>query len=420
LAARSTAFLPAEAAEKCARLRDLVDPLQYPHVTDCCVTGQADSMVRAPRFRLIQITRLQAFLLTVILLGQARAEGIRFDNLQIPAVISTSRGSHTFELEGLVVRPDDGQPHPLALLNHGSPRDPERRPKMSPYGMWAQAAALARRGWVAVAFMRRGYGHSQGQWLHASGPCANRDYARVGLDEADDIAAVAKFMSGQNYVSKGKWISVGGSVGGFATLALASNGPPDLVAAITFAPGRGSSAPDKVCGEDNLVAAFAQYGRTARVPVLWVSSENDHFFGPKLTARFADAFSNAGGRVDFVGVPPFDDDGHLLFGTRGAAIWSPILDKFLAAHELVLRDRTIDVSMPDVSAPASLNSRGREAFEAYLESGPNKAFVVGGSHFGWTTGRRSADEAVEDALGRCRPDPGDQCRVVNINDKPAE
>jgi hypothetical protein len=80
----------------------------------------------------------------------------------------------------------------------------------------------------------------------------------------------------------------------------------------------------------------------------------------------------------------------------------------------------IDVSIPDVPAPESLNSNGREAFKSYLERGPNKAFVVGGSHFGWTTGRRSADEAVEDALGRCRPDPGDQCRVVNINDKPAE
>jgi dienelactone hydrolase len=377
-------------------------------------------MVRSPRFGLIQITRMQAFVLAVMLFGQARADAIRFDNLQIPAVIPTSQGSRTFELEGLVVRPDDGQQHPLALLNHGSPRDPGRRPKMSPYGMWTQAVAFARRGWVAVAFMRRGYGHSQGQWSHASGPCADRDYAALGLDEADDIAAVAKFMFGQNYVSKGKWISVGGSAGGFATLALASNEPPELAAAITFAPGRGSSAPDRVCGEDNLVAAFAQYGRTARVPVLWVSSENDHFFGPNLTARFADAFSNAGGHIDFVGVPPFGDDGHLLFGTRGAAIWSPITDKFLAAHGLVLRDRIIDVPMPDVPAPESLNTRGREAFKAYLESGPNKAFVVGGPHFGWTTGWRSVDEAVEDALGRCRPDPGDQCRVVNVNDKPAE
>ena len=46
------------------------------------------------------------------------------------------------------------------------------------------------------------------------------------------------------------------------------------------------------------------------MPVLWVSADNDHFFGPQLTARFADAFSKAGGHVDFVGVPPFGDDGH--------------------------------------------------------------------------------------------------------------
>lgn len=68
----------------------------------------------------------------------------------------------------------------------------EGRPKMSPYRLWAEAVAFARRGWVAVAFLRRGYGRSQGEWVGAS-----------------DIAAVAQFMSRQAYVSQGKWISVG-------------------------------------------------------------------------------------------------------------------------------------------------------------------------------------------------------------------
>jgi len=44
-----------------------------------------------------------------------------------------------------VVRPDHGQPHPLAMLNHGSPRSAEDRPKVSPYGLWAKAVAFARR-----------------------------------------------------------------------------------------------------------------------------------------------------------------------------------------------------------------------------------------------------------------------------------
>jgi len=368
----------------------------------------------------LRIALAQALCLTILGLGQARAEGVRLDPLQIPAVISGPHGAVTFQLEGIVVRPDDGRPHPLAVLNHGSPRDGDDRPKMSPYAMWAQAVAFARRGWVAVAFMRRGYGHSQGEWARPGGSCANRDYALAGLTEAADIAAVAKSISEQAYVSGGPWISVGVSAGGFATVALASQAPRDLAAAIVFAPGRGSSAPDMVCGEDRLVAAFAQYGKTSCLPLLWVSAANDHFFGPQLTARFTGAFSHAGGHVDFVSVAPFGDDGHKLFGARGLAIWSPIVDRFLAANNLAPRERLIELPAPVVATPSSLNAGGREAFKTYLESGPNKAFVVSGPHFGWASGRRAVDEAVKEALAFCKPDPGAKCAVVNVNDKPAD
>jgi hypothetical protein len=67
---------------------------------------------------------------------------------------------------------------------------------------------------------------------------------------------------------------------------------------------------------------------------------------------------------------------------------------------LALRDRLIEVPSPNVAAPSSLNSRGREAFKTYLDSGPNQAFAVAGdAHFGWATGRRSTNEAIKDALG---------------------
>ena len=80
----------------------------------------------------------------------------------------------------------------------------------------------------------------------------------------------------------------------------------------------------------------------------------------------------------------------------------------------------LGLPMPDVAMPSSLSARGRETFKTYLESGPNKAFVLSGSHFGWATGRRTVDEAVKDALGFCKPDPGAKCSVVNVNNKPAE
>ena len=293
---------------------------------------------------------------------------------------------------------------------------------MSPYRMWPQAVAFARRGWVVVVPMRRGYGSSQGEWAEGYGSCSAPDYATAGRQGASDIAAVAGYMKGQSYVSKGKWISVGHSAGAFATVALAADTPNDLAAAIAFAPGRGSTAPDEVCGEKQLVAAFAQYGRTARVPLLWVAAENDHFFGPRLVPLLTSAFSKAGGNLTLVKTVAFGDDGHQLFTTAsGIPIWSPMVDRFLATNNLVLRDRLIDITLPNVAAPPGLSSQGRETFKTYLESGPNKAFAVaGGSRFGWATGRHTVEDARKAAMDYYASGTSAKCVVVNVNNQPAQ
>jgi dienelactone hydrolase len=371
--------------------------------------------MRFGRFSTAFLLALFAITLSV----EAGADEIRLDALKIPAVISGS----SVGLEAIMLRPDDGRPHPLAVLNHGSPRNSGDRPTMSPYSMWAQAMAFARRGWVAVAFLRRGYGRSKGEWAETYGSCSNPDYARAGRAGAEDIAAVAKYMATEPYVSKGKWISVGVSAGTFATVALTADPPHDLAAALSFAPGRGSTTPDTVCGERQLTSAFAQLGKTSRIPLLWVSAENDHFFGPRLTSQFTSAFSSAGGKVNFVKAPPFGTDGHQLFSTAsGIRIWSPIVDRFLTSNNLVLRDRLIDVPAPNVAAPPSLKSNGREAFRTYLDSGPNKAFalVAGDSRFGWATGRRTTEEARREALGLCASGTKTKCAVVNVNNKPVD
>jgi dienelactone hydrolase len=277
----------------------------------------------------------------VTTIGTGRAEGIRLETFKILKPSGASPGPMVAMLDAIVLRPDDGQPHPLVLLNHGSPRAADDRPSMSPYGMWAQAAEFARRGWVAVAFLRRGYGTSQGGWAESYGSCANPDYVGAGLAGAGDIAAAAVYMMKQPYVSRGKYVSVGRSAGGFATVALAARST-SLAAAIVFAPGRGSSGPDKVCNEDRLVDAFAEFGKGARVPLLWVSAENDHFFGPQLVTRMSDAFAKAGGNLTLVRAEAFGDDGHNLFSAKGTAIWAPIVDRFLKANNLVLREQLLD------------------------------------------------------------------------------
>ena len=87
------------------------------------------------------------------------------------------------------------------------------------------------------------------------------------------------------------------------------------------------------------IAAVADYGRTSRIPVLWVSAANDHFFGPRLVTQLTAAFTKAGGTVTYVPTAPFSDDGHKLFdAVDGMPIWSPIVDQFLLANKLALRD----------------------------------------------------------------------------------
>lgn len=178
-----------------------------------CPLRQARSMSYSTRFRCCGAAVPLALILAASA-GQSRAEEIRLDALKIPVAISGSSGPASVALEAIVVRPDDGLPHPLAVLNHGSPRTAGNRPTMSPYRMWAQAVAFARRGWVAVAFMRGGYGRSEGGWAENYGSCSNPDYATARRAGASDIAAVAQFMTTQHYVGKGKWIGVGVSAAG--------------------------------------------------------------------------------------------------------------------------------------------------------------------------------------------------------------
>jgi hypothetical protein len=69
------------------------------------------------------------------------------------------------------------------------------------------------------------------------------------------------------------------------SVALTAQAPSGLVAAISFAGGRGSRDDDDVCNPDGLVQAFATFGKTSRVPMLWVYATNDLFFGPDLARR---------------------------------------------------------------------------------------------------------------------------------------
>jgi dienelactone hydrolase len=262
----------------------------------------------------------------------ANAQDLVEHELRIPAPGAGKQG-----LEAFMVRPSGPGPHPLALLNHGSPRAGSDRRKMSPQEMLPQAREFARRGWTAVIVMRRGYGNSGGNYSEDAQPCSRRpDFYGSGIQSANDLRAAIAYLSSLPEVDRTRIISVGRSAGGFATVALTAKLPAGLVAAISFAGGRGSPAEDEVCNSGDLIEAFGRFGKTSRVPMLWVYAQNDHFFSPHLAAQFYKAFTSAGGRAQFVSAGPFGTDGHRLFSEMGTPIWAPMVDAFLRKQNLVL------------------------------------------------------------------------------------
>ena len=121
---------------------------------------------------------------------------------------------------------------------------------------------------------------------------------------------------------------VGVSAGGWGSLAAASQGLDGLIGVVNFAGGRGSRGPNSVCSPDRLVEAAGRFGRSSRVPELWIYAENDMFFGPDLAARMHAAFTEAGGRAQLIQAPAFSDDGHRYF-PRGTENWMPLIQPFL-------------------------------------------------------------------------------------------
>jgi len=334
------------------------------------------------------------------------------ETLSLPMAEAGSKG-----LETLFIRPAEPAHYPLVIISHGAPRKPEDRPGMTPATYYNNALEFARRGFAVAIVMRRGYGASGGDLAEGSGPCQNPDYVRSGRTAAADIKAAIIALGKRGDVDAARIIAVGQSAGGLGTVALAANPPPGLIAAINFAGGRGSRADFDVCSENRLIEAFRTFGKTSRLPMLWVYTANDHFFEPRLAEKFYEAFTAGGAPVQFVRAPAFGKDGHSLFSVTGIRQWTPYVDAFLAQHNLTQRTALAPLPpLPALTPPPQLGARGREAFDTYRRAMGAKAFAVSSDgSFGWRSGRRSVEDARRDALNLCEAGKR-ECRVVFTDD----
>ena len=360
------------------------------------------------------------FTLVLSTAGLGHAQDLVENAFRIPAKDAGKKG-----LEAVMVRPKEEGPHPLAVLTHGTPREASDRAGMSPWQMIPQAREFARRGWTTVIVLRRGYGDSGGGYDEDARACSRRaDYYGAGKESAKDLRESIAYLSKLPEVDASRIISVGISAGGFATVALTAEPPPGLVAAISFAGGRGSRRPDEVCNPSELIHAFHEFGEKSRVPMLWVYSENDHFFGPQIANSFFEAFRDAGGKATFIRAAPYRRDGHGLFSMGGISIWTSMVDDFLESQKLKLRTTLLSLpEPPDVAPPAQLKAGGQKEFLAFLTLPPYKAFAVSAEgHIGYVFGRRSEKEAQKLAVEHCEENSSkeDHCTLVSLGAQSSE
>jgi dienelactone hydrolase len=181
--------------------------------------------------------------------------------------------------------------------------------------------------------LRRGYGEG-GPWPENPGTCENPDFVRAGNAAADDIEAVVRYLRRQPTVQRDRILLVGQSAGGFGAIATAARNPDGVFGVVNIAGGRCAGEGDGKCAPDRLVEANALFGKTAKVPSLWLYTENDSYFDLDISRRMVSAYGGAGGRAVYVLLPPFKDDGHKMFDDRdGLPLWTPQVAAFLDALE---------------------------------------------------------------------------------------
>jgi dienelactone hydrolase len=236
-------------------------------------------------------------------------------------------------MHATLLRPPGRGPFPLMVMNHGSTQSAEQRGAFSLPAYRRVSRWFVDHGYAVVLPQRPGHGETGGPYLEDQKSCGNPDFLAAGRGAAVSIAATIAYMTEESFIRRNGVVVVGQSAGGWGALALASQNPSGVRAVINFAGGRGGRSydrPNSNCEPDRLIDTARTFGSTARLPTLWLYSENDTYFGPALSRKLAEAFRTAGGRIEYHLLPPVGTDGHqMVSADAGEPLWGPVLTKFL-------------------------------------------------------------------------------------------
>ena len=324
-----------------------------------------------------------------------------------------------YSVAATILRPEGQGPFGVVVLNHGVPGSAAERVKESAAADFnAAAPVFARRGYVVVMPMRRGFGATGGEFAEDAGPCRKPDYMRAESNAAEDVMAAYEYARGLPYVDPNRMILAGQSAGGIVSMFVAGTKRPEgLVAVLGFAAGRGGNPdirPGVPCAVEPVARVFDLLGKSVAVPVLFHYAENDKYFGPATTRLWYERFTAAGGEGEYIMQPAFGRDGHYLFGDLvGVRYWLPAVEKFFARHQIPFE--RLDASQPLLHAklPNVPTDSCQSLYRAFLEAPSPRAYAVSGD------GRCGFAGAVADApsvaLRECRSVAGQACALYAVD-----
>ncbi|MFJ2988043.1 dienelactone hydrolase family protein [Collimonas sp. NPDC087041] len=263
--------------------------------------------------------------------AQALAQDLNEAVIKLPVTVKNLYGrSVSGNVTVTQFKPAGAGPFPIVIISHG--RSGENRATPPRFRYTQQARFFIERGFAVFVPTRLGYGEAGvDPDPEDSGSCNQKDYGPMADAASTEVLAVLDFAKQQPYVNPQRVLLVGQSVGGYTTTATAARNPAGLVAAINFAGGAGGDPvahPGVPCQGDKLESMYAQFGKTTKVPMLWIYTENDLYFGPKYSQAWQAAFNKAGGQAEYKLLPPFAKNGHTLFA-GGLSIWEPVVADFL-------------------------------------------------------------------------------------------
>lgn len=253
--------------------------------------------------------------------------------VDLPVTVQDAYGKAVAQNIKLTVFFDDDTPapRPLLVLNHGRAVEAAERVALGRARYGDASRWFAHLGFVVAVPTRIGYGVSGGEDVEDSGSCSHKNYAPGYAAAAQQTLAVLDYMKAQPEVAPDRSVVLGQSYGGATSIAVAALNPAGVLGTVNFAGGGGGNPKDRPgapCAPHLMERLYAEYGKSARLPTLWIYAENDRYFGPKLPQQWFNAFQAAGGRGQFLQLGPHGDDGHRLFVAFPGS-WHPPVAAFL-------------------------------------------------------------------------------------------